>query len=78
MLFWCMAVCARGHGDISLEESHCGVLSFEEYLRGVRLSSFFLCVCASICVCESKRERKTKESVTTRETREKKSLKHRA
>ena len=33
---------------------------------------FFIGVCASICVCESKRERKTKESVTTRETREKK------
>lgn len=36
MLFWCMAVCARGHGDILLEESLCEVLSVEEYLRGAR------------------------------------------
>lgn len=62
MLFWCMAVCARGHIDILLEKSLCGVLSVEEQL--------LLCVCVCICVIVKERERGRKK-VSEREKQEK-------
>lgn len=48
MLFWCMAVCAQGHGDILLEESLCGPASVEEYLKLENIPSYFpLCANAA-------------------------------
>ncbi len=60
MLFWCIAVCARGHGDILLEESLCGVLSVKEYLIGVRsfpVTSVCVCVQVSVYLRERESER---------------------
>lgn len=65
MLFWCLAVCARGHEDILLEECLWGELSVEDHWDH---SQLFLSVCKYIlylCVEEQDRER-TNESVTLR------------
>lgn len=69
MLFWCTAVCARGHGDILLEESLCRVLSVKEYLGGVRP----LAVCEYLFMKEY--YRKTK-SVRESKQRKERNWKH--
>lgn len=61
MLFWCMAVCARGHGDILLEESLCRAVSVKEYLRVVRpfqVTSVYVQVSVYVRVQGRERERK--------------------